>query len=69
MTRRVAQVGRSVGHLWRRSQPRLLSALPVILDTAGFVALTIGVAVLAGAGWAWITAGGLLIIVALRVET
>ena len=39
--------------------------LPVVLDVAGFVALVVGTAVLFGA-WAWLAAGGLLILAGVR---
>jgi len=44
---------------------RLRAVLPVILDVAGFTALTIGTWVLFGA-WAWMTAGVLLIVAGFR---
>ena len=39
--------------------------LPVVLDAAGFTALTVGTWVLFGA-WAWMTAGVLLIVAGVR---
>jgi len=44
------------------------AALPVILDTLGFVAIVVGVALLFGA-WAWLAAGLLLILAGLRAQT
>ena len=43
------------------------TVLPVLLDVAAFLSLTIGTAILAGA-WAWIVAGGLLILAGLRAS-
>ena len=43
------------------------TAAPVLLDVAAFIALTIGTALLAGA-WAWIVAGGLLILAGMRAS-
>ena len=43
-------------------------SLPVVLDVAGFVAITVGVWLLAGA-WAYIAAGGLLILAAYRAQS
>jgi hypothetical protein len=40
----------------------------VLLDVAGFVAILVGVWLLAGA-WAWIAAGGLLILAGYRAQT
>ena len=40
--------------------------LPVLLDVAGFVALTVGTWLLFGA-WAWITAGVLLILAGIEI--
>ena len=42
--------------------------LPVVLDVAGFTALTVGTWVLFGA-WAWMTAGVLLIVAGVRFQT
>lgn len=39
------------------------AVVPVLLDVAGFTAITVGVWLLAGE-WAWIVAGGLLILAA-----
>ena len=41
---------------------------PVLLDVAGFVAITFGVWLLAGE-WAFIVAGGLLILAAYRAQS
>ena len=41
---------------------------PVLLDFAGFVAITIGVWLLAG-DWAWLAAGGLLILAGYRAQS
>ena len=41
--------------------------LPVLLDVAAFVAITIGTAILFGP-WAWIVAGGLLIAAGIRAS-
>ena len=43
-------------------------SLPVLLDVAGFVAIVVGVWLLAGS-WAWIVAGGLLILAGFRAQT
>ncbi len=45
-----------------------LRSAPVLLDVAGFVAITVGVWMLAGP-WAWIAAGGLLILAAYRAQS
>ena len=47
---------------------RIRSMLPVLLDVAGFAALTVGTWVLFGA-WAWMTAGVLLIVAGVRFQT
>ncbi len=52
------------GTVWRFTQ----RTSPVLLDVAGFTAITVGVWVLAGA-WAWIVAGGLLILAAYRAQS
>ena len=57
MTRRFAQAGRF-----------LARTAPVLLDVAGFVAVTVGVWLLAGV-WAWIVAGGLLILAGFRAQS
>jgi hypothetical protein len=44
-----------------------LRSSPVLLDVAGFVAIIIGVWVLAGA-WAWIVGGGLLVLAGYRAQ-
>ena len=44
---------------------RLRASVPVLLDVAGFTALTVGTWVLFGA-WAWMTAGVLLIVAGFR---
>jgi len=49
---------------WRFVQ----SSAPVLLDIFGFAAITIGVWLLAGV-WAWIAAGGLLIVAGYRAQT
>ena len=41
---------------------------PVLLDVAGFTAITYGVWLLAGA-WAWLAAGGLLILAGYRAQS
>ncbi len=41
---------------------------PVLLDVAGFVAITVGVWLLAGE-WAWLAAGGLLILAGYRAQS
>ncbi len=41
---------------------------PVLLDVAGFAAITVGVWLVFGA-WAWIAAGGLLILAGFRAQT
>jgi hypothetical protein len=43
-------------------------SLPVLLDLAGFVAITIGVWLLAGP-WAWIVAGALLVLAGYRAQS
>ncbi len=43
-------------------------SLPVVLDVAGFTAITVGVWLLAGA-YAWIVAGLLLILAAYRAQS
>ncbi len=50
--------------MWRFTQRRS----PVLLDLAGFTAITVGVWMLAGA-WAWIAAGGLLILAGYRASS
>ena len=47
---------------------RLRASVPVLLDVAGFTALTVGTWVLFGA-WAWMTAGVLLIVAGVRFQT
>ena len=49
---------------WRFSK----RAAPVLFDVAGFAAITIGVWLLAGA-WAWLAAGGLLILAGYRAQS
>ncbi len=46
----------------------LQRSLPVVLDVAGFTAITVGVYLLAGA-YAWIVAGALLILAAYRAQS
>ena len=46
----------------------LARTAPVLLDVAGFVAVTVGVWLLAGV-WAWIVAGGLLILAGIRAQS
>ncbi len=55
--RRLARIGRF-----------LARAAPVLLDVAGFVAVTVGVWLLAGE-WAWVAAGGLLILAGFRAQS
>ncbi len=43
-------------------------SLPVVLDVAGFTAITVGVWLLAGA-YAWIVAGALLILAGYRAQS
>ena len=52
------------GTVWRATK----QSSPVLLDLAGFTAITVGVWLLAGA-WAWIAAGGLLILAAYRAQS
>jgi hypothetical protein len=47
---------------------QLRPALPVLLDVAAFVAITVGAARLFG-DWAWLIAGLLLILAGLRSQT
>ncbi len=52
----------------RRRYTKLREAVPVILDVAGFVALTVGAALI----WpplGWIVAGAALIVLGLRAQT
>ncbi len=44
------------------------AAAPVLLDTVGFVAVTVGVYLLAG-DWAWVVGGGLLILAGYRAQS
>ncbi len=55
--RRLAQIGRF-----------LVRTAPVLLDVAGFVAVTVGVYLLAG-DWAWVAGGGLLILAGIRAQS
>jgi hypothetical protein len=49
--------------------PALLKrAAPVLLDAAGFVAIVVGTARMAG-DWAWIVAGVLLVLVGWRAQS
>jgi hypothetical protein len=41
---------------------------PVLLDLAGFTAITVGVYLLFGA-WAWVVAGGLLVLAGFRAQS
>jgi hypothetical protein len=50
-----------VGRFTKRSSPGLL-------DVAGFTAITVGVWLLAGE-WAWLAAGGLLILAGYRAQS
>ena len=50
--------------VWRFTQ----RTLPVLLDVAGFVAITVGVWLLAG-DFAWIVAGGLLVLAGFRAQS
>ena len=52
----------------RRVGRLIQQSAPVLLDLAGFVAITIGVWLLAGA-WAWLAAGGLLILAGFRAQS
>jgi hypothetical protein len=45
-----------------------LRSLPVLLDVAGFTAITVGVWLLAGE-WAFIVAGGLLVLAGFRAQS
>ena len=55
--RRLAQAGRF-----------LARTAPVALDVAGFAAIVVGVWLLAGV-WAWVVAGGLLILAGFRAQS
>ena len=50
--------------LWRLVK----RSAPVLLDVAGFTAIVVGVWLLAGV-WAWLAAGGLLILAGYRAQT
>jgi hypothetical protein len=43
-------------------------SLPVVLDLVGFAAITVGIWMLFGA-WAWLAAGGLLILGGYRAQS
>lgn len=45
---------------------RVKQAAPILLDVAGYVAVTVGVSIIWGPGWAWLTAGGLLVAAGIR---
>jgi hypothetical protein len=57
----VRQLGVSVWRFTERSSP-------VLLDVAGFTAITVGVWLLAGE-WAWLAAGGLLVLAGYRAQS
>ncbi len=50
--------------VWRFTR----QSAPVLLDLAGFVAIVVGVWSLAGS-WAWLAAGGLLILAGYRAQS
>lgn len=69
--RAVRTIARRSSHAvttWIRQTARHIARrAPVLLDVAAFVAITIGVGRLAG-DWAWIVAGGLLMLAAIRAQ-
>jgi cobalamin biosynthesis protein CbiG len=64
MTGTLAYVRQLRVSTWRFTR----QSLPVLLDVAGFVAITVGVWLLAGA-WAWLAAGGLLVLAGYRAQS
>lgn len=52
----------------RRFARKTRRGVPWLLDAAGNVAAVVGVAALFGAGWAWLTAAGLLMLAAQRLQ-
>jgi hypothetical protein len=63
MTSTLAYVRKLRVSTWRFTK----QSLPVLLDLTGFASITIGVWLLAG-DWAWLAAGGLLILAGYRAQ-
>ena len=60
----IARLGPRTLQVWRFTK----RSSPVLLDVAGFAAITTGVWILFGA-WAWIVAGALLVLAGYRAQT
>ena len=61
-------MGQLIRVVWPRVRARSKKAAPVILDVLGFAAVTVGAALLWGEV-AWIVAGMLLILSAMRAQS